>query len=194
MSNTLAQRVTCNARLYLFEQCRRRALDSGQRHILDDPCFQDAQEILSNSLKDLRNEQRTKCLSNLEACLAVKATIAVVAADMDRMMLMNDQFGHVIGDMVLLAVAQLFAEEFGDNFYQIGDGFWAFTAGREASSAAAALDSLRLQVKNLRFEGHPDLKPSISVGIAFSDGTESTAKDLFRMAEKGFWQAKRHAG
>jgi hypothetical protein len=31
------------------------------------------------------------------------------------------------GDTVLLAVAQIFAEEFGDNFYQIGDGVWAFT-------------------------------------------------------------------
>lgn len=80
-------------------------------------------------LQHLRNEQRTKCLSNLQACLAAKAHVVAVMADMDRMMLRNAQCGHVIGDTVLLAVAQLFAEEFGDNFYQIGDGFWAFTAG-----------------------------------------------------------------
>jgi hypothetical protein len=36
--------------------------------------------------------------------------------------------GHLaFVDTVLLVVAQIFAEEFGDNFYQIGDGFWAFT-------------------------------------------------------------------
>jgi diguanylate cyclase (GGDEF)-like protein len=145
-------------------------------------------------LQRLRNEQRTKCLSNLKACLAAQAHVVAVMADMDRMMLMNDQCGYVIGDTVLLAVAQRFAEEFGDNFYQIGDGFWAFTAGSEASSAATSLDSLRLHVGNLRFEGHPDLKASISVGKAFSDGSGIKAEDFFRMAENGLRQAKRQGG
>lgn len=145
-------------------------------------------------LQHLRKEQRTRCLSNLTACLAAKANVAAVMADMDRMMLMNDQYGHMVGDTVLGAVAQLFTEEFGDNFYQIGDGFWAFIAGNEASSAATALDSLRLHVGNLCFEGHPSLKANISVGITFSAGSGSKAEDLFRMAENGLRQAKRQGG
>jgi diguanylate cyclase (GGDEF)-like protein len=194
MNNTDAQRVTHKAMLYLFEQRRRRALDSQQRHIMDDPCFRDAQKLLSDSLQRLRDEQRAKCLFNLKARFEAKAHVVAVLGDMDRMLKLNDEFGHQSGDVVLLSVAQMFAKEFDGNFYQMGDGFWAFAAERRSSSVERDLDSLRAEIGNLHFEQHPRLKASISIGVAFSDQSKSTAEDLFQMAKNGLHQAKREGG
>ena len=181
-----------NAKYYLAEEQYRKASDSQQRKMLvDDPCFCEGQQTLSDAIENLRNEQRTTCFANLDASLSGKTKVALLVADMDRMRIMNDEFGFLAGDTVLFPVAQMFEKRFGDKFYQHGDQFNAFIAGDHVSKAQELAESIRLEVENLRIKDHPELKATISVGLAFSDNTGSTRDDLLRRAEDALWQAKR---
>jgi diguanylate cyclase (GGDEF)-like protein len=151
------------------------------------------EESLLSGRSEEHQKRLSKFLSSVESRLAVKPNIVAVMADMDRMLEMNDDFGQPIGNVVLLAVRQIFAKEFGNNFCQLGDDFWAFADESMSPSIEKTLDSLRLEVENLRFDEHPQVKARISIGIAFSDGSEN-AEDLFRMADNGLYQAKRQGG
>ncbi len=126
------------------------------------------------------------------------APLALVMADLDKFKDVNDAYGHLQGDRVLAAVAEIFrnhlrpydlAARFG------GEEFCLLLPETSLEEAAKVGQRVRQAVAAQTFNGPlAPLRLTVSLGAAVFPGRGiATAEDLIRMADQALYQAK-HAG
>ncbi len=124
--------------------------------------------------------------------------LAMLVVDVDHFKLVNDQFGHLTGDLCLKCVADLLAlavrkidlvARFG------GEEFIVLLPETTAAGAVTVAEKLRATVESLnvpldsRFE---PLSVTVSVGVAMKPATQSLSfDDVMEIADQGLYQAKR---
>ena len=121
--------------------------------------------------------------------------LAVLFLDLDRFKLINDTFGHALGDKLLLMVAERLAGCFrkGDDILarQGGDEFVVVLPGlsgkQDAASVAQKIMDAFAHVFQL--ENH-EVFVSASIGIAFYPSDAIDAGNLIRCADSAMYQAK----
>jgi len=118
---------------------------------------------------------------------------AVLFCDLDRFKLVNDTYGHEIGDKLMIAVAGRIKDATGNEGWALrygGDEFIVVqpVAGRnEAERMATRL----VNALETPFEiGTDTMRISVSIGVALSDAGSSTPDDLLRDADVAMYQAK----
>jgi diguanylate cyclase (GGDEF)-like protein len=124
--------------------------------------------------------------------------LAVVFLDLDRFKLINDSYGHGIGDMVLKGVASRLRETLreGDTVARIGgDEFTVLMPGVRhpddvAQIAGKLLDVFRLP---LHLSGR-DIMVTASIGIAMFPGDGTDAETLLKSADTAMYRAKETGG
>jgi diguanylate cyclase (GGDEF)-like protein/PAS domain S-box-containing protein len=120
--------------------------------------------------------------------------LAVLFVDLDRFKVINDRFGHAVGDQTLLAVGTRLREVLrpsdtvgrlgGDEFVVLCEDLESDRAAvRVAERVLAALD------QPIVCNGH-DVVSSASIGIALSGRPGSTADALLRDADMAMYRAK----
>jgi len=112
--------------------------------------------------------------------------------DIDHFKLVNDNFGHLIGDEVLLLLARLMrvSFRFHDQLYRFGgEEFVVLMRCNGEAEAAAALERLRVNTENYLF---PQVG-SITISIGFSEiKPGDTPSGAFERADKAVYYAKEH--
>ena len=120
--------------------------------------------------------------------------VAVLMVDIDKFKLLNDTYGHPVGDQVLKAVAgavvtavreqdvpaRVGGEEFAVLLRNPGPEV-AVEVGERVRSAVLALD--------LRHLGVPGV--SVSVGVANARGADEPIPDIIERADRALYRAKR---
>lgn len=124
--------------------------------------------------------------------LSGPATVALAAVDADDFKLVNDRFGHTVGDAALLHIADRLTAGVrrSDEVYRIGGE--EFTVVMPDATARDAYRVMRRAMRNVRDRGVglPDLSVSVGVAVAPHDGR--TADALFGEADRALLNAKRH--
>ena len=157
-----------------------------------------AQELMTDPLTGVANRRR------LDVCVkeqfnlvhAAAGVLSLLFLDIDDFKGVNDQYGHMVGDRVLIATtnaikatvpsADLVAR-FG------GDEFAIVLAHVDQAEAARRAQSVRQQILDQRIvsEGHPPLKISVSIGVAtYVNGCFECSKQLFLAADQALYAAK----
>lgn len=114
--------------------------------------------------------------------------------DMDNFKLINDQFGHPVGDQVLREFSSILENYFNRNKDIVGrlggDEFAVFT-GRDISVAETkAMLNKFISVVHQNFDSkYPDQKLSVSIGISRTDESD-TYELLYQSADKALYAAK----
>ena len=114
--------------------------------------------------------------------------LAVV--DVDHFKRVNDQFGHLVGDEVLLLLSQLMRDTFrqDDRLYRFGgEEFVVLLRCPDASGARAALERLRRRVAERDFPqvGH------LTISIGYTGiGVDDTPESAFGRADQAVYHAK----
>ncbi|MBA3059182.1 MAG: GGDEF domain-containing protein [Gammaproteobacteria bacterium] len=112
--------------------------------------------------------------------------------DIDHFKSVNDNFGHLIGDEVLLLLARLMrvSFRFHDQLYRFGgEEFVVLMRCNGEAEAAAALERLRTNTESYLF---PQVG-SITISIGFSEiKTGDTPSGAFERADKAVYYAKEH--
>jgi diguanylate cyclase (GGDEF)-like protein len=119
---------------------------------------------------------------------AARYWLAVV--DIDHFKRVNDNHGHLIGDEVLLLVAQLMRNTFryGDRIYRFGgEEFVVLLRCPDAPSAQLAFERLRRRIESHEFPQVGQLTVSIGFTTVVGDDTPSAA---FARADRAVYQAK----
>ena len=125
-------------------------------------------------------------------------THALIAFDLDRFKLINDERGHLAGDEVLKAVVVAARSTIrgDDEVYRFGgEEFLVIVRVEDAAGMRAVSERLRQAIEHLAIE-HPQNVPhgvvTISLGVALMTGTDLAASDdeWFARADAALYEAK----
>jgi diguanylate cyclase (GGDEF)-like protein len=134
-------------------------------------------------------------LDNAEKCIhdswRYKYPLSVLVIDLDHFKMVNDTYGHAMGDTVLKAVAQLLLRRIRGNDILVRFGGEEFIAllphctGRDATDLA---ESIRVQISELL---PASISISASIGITQTPPTGQVGyEELFAAADKAVYAAK----
>jgi diguanylate cyclase (GGDEF)-like protein len=120
-------------------------------------------------------------------------TIAFI--DLDHFKIINDTYGHAVGDDVLRAVAEIFRAQTRDSDFigrYGGEEFVLILPETTVDEATAVVEKLRLLVLKLRVPSGSgeDLAVSISIGVAGGHGTALRVDEMLRDADAAMYSAK----
>ena len=119
--------------------------------------------------------------------------VAALFCDLDRFKLVNDTYGHEIGDRLMVAVAQRIRDIIGTDAAAVRYGGDEFVLVQPVAGKGEAERLARRLIASLEepFEiGTDTMRISVSIGVALSDSNASTADDLLRDADVAMYQAK----
>lgn len=118
--------------------------------------------------------------------------MAVIMADIDHFKLLNDEFGHLLGDEVLRQVSSLFHQQLRkiDVVCRYGgEEFGILLTQTSVQHAMSVADKLRKIVESWQFPGVPRTV-TISAGVAAYPEHGTTRDELVRAADTGLYGAK----
>jgi two-component system, cell cycle response regulator len=121
--------------------------------------------------------------------------LGVLIFDIDHFKVINDTYGHIVGDKILLmltrAVKNVLRE--GDIFYRYGgEEFIVLLPGASRKDVLKAAEQIRHTTEDLETH-HNDqtLKITVSIGgTSFPEIEASNAEDLIKVADQKLYQAK----
>lgn len=127
--------------------------------------------------------------------------LSLCVVDVDHFKLVNDRHGHPVGDLVLvrLATAMQRMRRVSDTCARLGgEEFCLLLPHTGARSAEAAAERVHRVVRALRFEEVPDLRVTVSIGIATTatpigagSSYEALGRQLMARADGALYEAKR---
>jgi len=158
------------------------------------------ESALHDALTGLPN--RTLLLDRLDQALRrgrrSRSIAAVLFADLDQFKLVNDTFGHRVGDDLLVAVAERLTRLLrpGDTLARLsGDEFVILcedlAAPSEVEAIAARVGAALAEPFAL---SSGEVETTASIGIAFSGPADHIPEDLLHKADIAMYQAKRRGG
>jgi diguanylate cyclase (GGDEF)-like protein len=119
---------------------------------------------------------------------------ALLYLDLDRFKVVNDSLGHLMGDQLLLAIAERLQSELRsmDTVTRLGGDEFAILIEQVRDAAEAIKAAERVQAAFARpFEvGGREAFASASIGVAVGDGSYGDPADLLRDADTAMYRAK----
>ena len=130
----------------------------------------------------------------LQQLRSASAPLALLIIDLDHFKTVNDRYGHLGGDEVLVAVVDACVAHLrtGDYFGRLGgEEFALLLPGNSLSEAKETAERLRQATEALSIPLQGDtVRPTISVGIAMAKPDETNLSDLMRRADLAMYAAK----
>ena len=112
--------------------------------------------------------------------------------DIDHFKRINDTYGHDIGDVVLREVARTIVQSvrIGDTVARWGgEEMVVMLLGADKANAKNKAEEIRKKIEMLHFDSFPDLKVTISIGVAAAE--EGIAcRELISRADEAVYKAK----
>jgi two-component system cell cycle response regulator len=137
-------------------------------------------------------------MRHLRGLMAAAQTggVALMMIDVDHFKLINDRYGHAVGDVALKAVADTLRARtrlFDSIARYGGEEFVVVMPGAGPQDAMAAAERLRAAVEKMSFSPRPGVTHplTISVGVALSADRADSPEQLLQAADKVMYRAKR---
>jgi diguanylate cyclase (GGDEF)-like protein len=148
----------------------------------------------TDALTEIAN--RRKVMACLDTEIGRAATLggplSIAALDIDRFKLINDRFGHAVGDQVIRRVAQVcaLAVRGADLVGRIGgEEFLIVLPATEAEMAFAVAERVRRAVEAIDWEPLDLPQVTVSIGLASCLG-DVDCEELMVRADRALYQAK----
>ena len=125
-----------------------------------------------------------------------RSGLALVMLDLDHFKAVNDTYGHVFGDRVLVSVSKAIKGSIrpDDTFVRVGgEEFAVIMANMAPDNAVEAAERMRRAVENapvFNEEFNAQVKTTISLGVANFTDLSRGAKELVENADKALYEAK----
>lgn len=153
------------------------------------------QEAQTDKLSGLLNRRGFEGLAASTLARAAKSgsSIALLVADLDHFKVINDNYGHVIGDKVIATFGEIVRQSLGDGMVAGrvgGEEFAVLLPGTDIGLAMVHAE--RIRQKLARSCGElivGSVQPSVSIGLCMARPGVSL-NDLFRQADEALYQAK----
>lgn len=134
--------------------------------------------------------------AQMERALRDNAPASLLVLDLDHFKRLNDTCGHLAGDRVLVAFANLVRETLRRNDLLVrygGEEFCALLPGADAAAATAVAERIRVRFEKLKVPDVP-VAVTVSIGAATAPpGSRTKLQDLLARADEALYAAK-HRG
>ena len=119
--------------------------------------------------------------------------------DADKFKSINDNYGHGVGDKVLIEIANCLKKSFRDNDIVMrlgGDEFAAYAPTvLNEKTGQQIIDRFFYNIDNINIPELEDRKICISMGVVFyKPDDELTFDELYKKADQGTYISKKHEG
>ena len=121
--------------------------------------------------------------------------LSIIMLDLDHFKSVNDAFGHLRGDQVLISFAQRLRNAIrkSDLIYRYGgDEFLLLLPNTSKVQGSALAERLLEAIREEPFEGDPPITLTLSLGVASFPDDGHTPETLFEKADQRHYSAKRH--
>lgn len=101
-----------------------------------------------------------------------RTQLSLVMMDVDHFKKFNDTYGHLLGDKVLIKVAEIANGNTPEDCYCCrygGEEFGVIMPGKDYEEAVKIADAIRLSIPQARFEEDPNIEIHISQGLCVLD-------------------------
>ena len=195
----------CNRYVLLHEQHRRMLLDFQKKNLEN----MDSMQKLEEQKREF--ERRSKCdlatgllnkkafCHDVEQCLQEHSAVtmnAMIFLDIDNFKLVNDSFGHLLGDEVIHALAEKMKENFSEKCICGrfgGDEFTIFI--KEISDMIELekkVEAFREAFSQIGFGKEKDIHVTISVGVSYNQGMRVSYQAMLSCADEALEKAKEY--
>jgi len=152
----------------------------------------------TDSLTNLYNQQTfmQKIQSSIEDMNMNKKLLCVVILDVDNFKAVNDTYGHLSGNQVLVKLSELLlnlkGNENNDDIFLSrygGEEFCLIIKDKTIEEVYEIIESVRIGFSNIRYSFQQNSSITFSAGITeYREG--QSAEDIFNNADKALYQAK----
>lgn len=148
---------------------------------------------ITDGLTQLHNRAHLDAVleSELQRAQRHEQQLAVLILDTDHFKVLNDSYGHLVGDQVLIELSELLRTKIRATDILGrwgGEEFMIITPNTDADGAVELAEKIRTAVATHRFT-QEKLHLTISVGVAQLN-QEDTLVSIVRRADEGLYQAK----
>ena len=175
--------------------------DITERKIADQKLQETMQKLevlsITDDLSGLFNRRHALKVAEVEVarCKRYHQPLSLVMIDVDRFKEINDKHGHICGDEVLVSVAKILKADLRESDTAArygGDEFLLILPQADSDSASAIAERLRhrASVHNIKVQGGPSVKVSLSLGITEMRSEGDILADLIRRADNALLAAK----
>ncbi|MNK51908.1 putative diguanylate cyclase YedQ [compost metagenome] len=147
--------------------------------------------IAHDSMTGLYNREHFEILVS-HYDVKVDAPAAIIVCDMDNLKYVNDNFGHIMGDLYIKEAAGLLSEIVSEEVMVCrvgGDEFAILVVGKTLYEVNKLVQDLKQRVILFRME-RPDLNMDISLGYAYSEHSLQQMDYLFLEADREMYRSK----
>ena len=146
-----------------------------------------------DSLTGLANRRRFRVAlaREVERWRRYRVPCALLMLDIDHLKLVNDKFGHPVGDSVIRQIAQTLKEVSRDNDTAArlgGEEFALLLAGVDLDRAVAAAERLRSALSSKRVEGVGTV--TVSIGVAGCPENATSERALYSASDEALYMSK----
>lgn len=136
-----------------------------------------------------------KAAEEIARCNRFDTGLCMVVWDIDKFKLVNDTYGHKVGDKVLKVVAQLLNDRIRETDFLArygGEEFVMFLPAIDEAEALKVADGLREKVAASTFKNDDEIiKITLSCGISCY-AVDDSHEAMFERADKALYKAKHH--
>ncbi|UVJ42974.1 diguanylate cyclase [Pseudomonas sp. LS1212] len=150
---------------------------------------------LTDSLTGLLNHGSWKDLLHLKfhKCRQERCEAVIAVIDIDHFKQINDSYGHIVGDCVLRQLSAELKRNLRENDLAGrygGDEFCVILPYSTLSQAIEIMERLRQSISNYRNEQLPELRVSLSIGLASCRNEFADPAAWLNEADKALYAAK----
>lgn len=154
------------------------------------------EQAYSDALTGMRNRQGLRV--DIDAMLGQvqerrARTAAVIAIDIDHFKAVNDAFGHPAGDVVLQLVGRAIQDSVSLPIVAGrigGDEFLVVLPQISRTDAAGTAERIRVRFLALIAAHHPNMRPTISLGLSHGPISTTGLRDLIARADTALYSSK----
>ena len=119
----------------------------------------------------------------------------MVVIDIDNFKLINDSFGHLVGDEVIVRLAEMIKEHFDQDICGRfgGDEFMIFIRQVDnVEQIELRVEKLREEFAKLQFGRNGTIHNTVSIGVSYNHGIHASYNTMFTCADEALVKAKEY--
>ena len=160
--------------------------------------LKDTKELANHdSLTKLYNRQylETHSAHYFNEAVANKQALCIMMLDIDKFKLVNDNYGHGVGDIVLSSVANIFTTITRESDVVVrygGEEFIIILPNTSLENTQVVAEKIRANIENtkMKYEDDKELFVTISLGISLLKSEDTSIESIITRADKALYVSK----